>query len=224
MPQSIPRQSNSRNLRIPVQISYSVCPGSRIGYNRCKCPAKRNVIGAVNSKNMIPYKKRNHALSFLNLRLVLVIWYPGDNGSKGHWVLVIFSSSKKDGKLRNTIAFYRSDDFKTTLEILVDRGSVEVYANDGGAFLSWPQYLFEPDQLDLSMTAIGAESKVNSLELWPISSTWPDLSAKSKQVHPNRRIGAAEHANETVIGGGGDLCGSVGCRGRYSYSSCSAGR
>ena len=71
-------------------------------------------------------------------------------------------------------------DGKITLEILIDRGSVEVYANHGRAFLSWPQYLFEPDRLDLSMTATGGEAKVDSLEFWPISSIWPDLSAEKE--------------------------------------------
>ena len=62
-------------------------------------------------------------------------------------------------------------DGRITVRILVDRGSVEVFGNEGR--LSMTSYaLHEPENLNLSMTAEGGEAVVNTLIVNELKSAW----------------------------------------------------
>src|SRR5262249_46362239 len=57
------------------------------------------------------------------------------------------------------------------LRILVDRGSVEVFGNDGQAALS-AGVLVSPDDRSLALSARGGEAKVTALEVNVLKSAW----------------------------------------------------
>jgi sucrose-6-phosphate hydrolase SacC (GH32 family) len=58
------------------------------------------------------------------------------------------------------------------LQILVDRTSVEVFANDGRIVMSFSQPL-DPDQRKLDSFARAGKAKVASLDVWQLKSIWP---------------------------------------------------
>lgn len=60
-------------------------------------------------------------------------------------------------------------DGKLTLRVLVDRASVEAYANDGSVTLS---NCFEPSPSKLAYRLSGASAKVANLTVWPLKSAW----------------------------------------------------
>jgi len=58
-----------------------------------------------------------------------------------------------------------------TVRILIDRGSIEVFGNEGR--LSMTSYaIHEPENLDLSLTAEGGEAVVNKLVVHELKSAW----------------------------------------------------
>ena len=60
-------------------------------------------------------------------------------------------------------------DGKLTLRVLIDRSSVEAYANDGSVTLS---NCFEPAQSKPAYRLSGAGAKVENLTVWPLTSAW----------------------------------------------------
>jgi len=63
------------------------------------------------------------------------------------------------------------DDGKITVRILVDRGSIEVFGNEGRVSVTC-YALHEPENLDLALTVEGGEAVVNKLVVNELESTW----------------------------------------------------
>lgn len=64
-------------------------------------------------------------------------------------------------------------DGKIQIEILLDRSSVEIFANKGIAVMT--SCLFEPeDNLDLELFTIGGELMVDKLDIYPVKTVWRD--------------------------------------------------
>ena len=65
------------------------------------------------------------------------------------------------------------------LHILVDRTSIEIFANDGQIAMC---SCFVPDPLNrsLGLFAKGGTAQVKSLNVWKLRSTWPDETPKEE--------------------------------------------
>ena len=69
---------------------------------------------------------------------------------------------------------------RLTLEILVDRTTIETFGNGGRVTLS-SVYLAKPDDLQLELFADGGTAKIVSLSVFPLQSAWrPAPSALQK--------------------------------------------
>jgi len=58
-----------------------------------------------------------------------------------------------------------------TLRVLVDRGSVEIFANDGALAIAVAA-IPSPERRSYALTAIGGAADVDALELWELRSAW----------------------------------------------------
>ena len=58
-----------------------------------------------------------------------------------------------------------------TLDILIDRSSVEIFAGDGTAMTAtvFPRY---QESTDIKIEAVGGKAVFNSIKLTPFGSTW----------------------------------------------------
>ena len=82
------------------------------------------------------------------------------------------------------------------LEVLVDRSSVEVFADQGQVTLS-KACLFNPAKTNLSVTAEGGELRVNTLTVSRMKSIWSDPRMPGKSKGPAQ----AQTAKQTGEGG-----------------------
>ena len=58
------------------------------------------------------------------------------------------------------------------LRLLVDRTSVDIFGNDGSLYM--PMGVIVPhDNLSLELSAKGGDARINSLEVYPLKSSWP---------------------------------------------------
>jgi sucrose-6-phosphate hydrolase SacC (GH32 family) len=64
-------------------------------------------------------------------------------------------------------------DGKLTLEILVDRTTIETFANDGVRAFSSCFLPTDADKPPLAIFAEGGTATIESLTVWPLKSTWP---------------------------------------------------
>jgi sucrose-6-phosphate hydrolase SacC (GH32 family) len=57
------------------------------------------------------------------------------------------------------------------LRMLVDRTSVDIFGNDGSLYM--PMGVIVPhDNLSLEISARGGAARINSLEVYPLKSSW----------------------------------------------------
>jgi fructan beta-fructosidase len=87
-------------------------------------------------------------------------------------VPVVYGAKKGEVSCRGKAAPLKvRKDGTVRLRILVDRGSIEVFGNDGQAALS-VGVLISPDDRSLALSARGGEAKVNALEVNVLKSAW----------------------------------------------------
>ncbi len=95
------------------------------------------------------------------------------NGEKGTGVLLKYTPARKVLDCLGRQVTVEPENGKIDLRILVDRSSIEVYANNGEAVLS---NCFEPDPKDdkLVLWTSGGELFVDEIEIYRLKSAWPE--------------------------------------------------
>jgi hypothetical protein len=87
-------------------------------------------------------------------------------------VPVTYDGAKQAISCRDVTAPLRSRDGKVRLRILVDRGSIEIFGDDGRVALVVGVIPPDADH-SLGLFARGGEARVRSLEVFELSSAWP---------------------------------------------------
>jgi fructan beta-fructosidase len=94
------------------------------------------------------------------------------NGKKSTGEMLKYTQAKKVIECLDRQALVEPKNGKVNLEILVDRSSIEIFANDGEVVLS-SCFNPEADNDDLVLWTQGGELFVDDLEIYQIRSVWP---------------------------------------------------
>ncbi len=86
-------------------------------------------------------------------------------------VPVTFDAKKSEITCRGTTAPLRPRDGKISLRVLADRGSIEVFGNDGEVAIS--QAVIPADDHTLKAFAAGGPATFRSLVVHELKSAWP---------------------------------------------------
>jgi fructan beta-fructosidase len=86
-------------------------------------------------------------------------------------VPIEYDAGKQQLTCRNVTAPVKTTDGKLRLEVLVDRGSIEVFVGGGATALSIGVILPEKDRT-VSLTSRGGEARVRSLTVWELKTAW----------------------------------------------------
>ena len=84
---------------------------------------------------------------------------------------IVFDADKKTLNCGDKSAPLAPESGKVSLQILVDRGSIEVFANDGRVAISHGVIPPESDRT-LSITVTGRTARIRSLEVSELKSVW----------------------------------------------------
>ncbi|MCY2986279.1 MAG: glycoside hydrolase family 32 protein, partial [Planctomycetota bacterium] len=90
---------------------------------------------------------------------------------------ITYDAKKHELSCKNCVAPLKPREGKVRLRVLVDRTSIEIFANDGRIAMC---SCFLPDPLNrsLGLYAKGGTAKVKSLNIWELRSTWPNETPK----------------------------------------------
>ncbi len=84
---------------------------------------------------------------------------------------VVFDARKGELSAKGIVAPLKAVGGVVTLRVLVDRGSVEIFAGDGATAIA-VFALPPPERRSFALTAIGGTVEVNDVELWELRSAW----------------------------------------------------
>ena len=96
------------------------------------------------------------------------------------------------------------EDGRIRLRILVDRTSVEIYANGGRVYLP-VGVILDPDDTSLALDAAGPGAAVVSLDVYELQSAWPapgQAAGNPRTVGPETNVIVADGSSVTSLGGG----------------------
>ncbi len=105
---------------------------------------------------------------------------------------------------QNFEAPLQSDDGRIRLRILVDRTSIEIYANDGHAYLPVGAIL-DPDDTSLSLDAVGTGARIVDMNVYELQSAWPSperLAGDTRRIGPDTNVILNDGNAVTSLGGG----------------------
>jgi fructan beta-fructosidase len=85
---------------------------------------------------------------------------------------VVYSVARGELSSQGCTAPLKPKDGVISLRILVDRTTVEIYANDGAVYMPVGA-MADPGTLSLEAFARDGEARLRTLRLWPVKSVWP---------------------------------------------------
>ena len=84
---------------------------------------------------------------------------------------IAYDARKQELSTKGTVVPLKAVGGLVTLRILADRGSVEIFANDGATAIAVSAQP-PPERRSYALTAVGGAAEVDSLELWELRSAW----------------------------------------------------
>ncbi len=105
---------------------------------------------------------------------ILAEFTPGDAAEFGFVIRgtpVVYNAEKKQLSCKGRTAELKPTDGKIRLEILVDRTTIEIFANDGGVYMPIGGILPD-DNKTLELFSKDGSTKVDSLEIYELRSAW----------------------------------------------------
>jgi fructan beta-fructosidase len=97
-----------------------------------------------------------------------------------------------------------TDDGRIRLRILVDRTSLEIFANDGSVYLPVGVVL-DPDDTSLAINVVGSGVEIETLDVYELKSAWPEPTNSAenpRRVGPETNVIIADGDSVTSLGGG----------------------